>query len=158
MRRLWRNGDELEARLREIRAEPRPDFLHFLTRRLEGDTRVRTRRLAFAAALTTGLLVAAGASGGIGYASSATKALAHAIVAKGKPPTTPSGSQKPSSPTSATPASDQYAGKTTICHRTGSRKHPFVVITVSNNALPAHRRHGDTLAGPGGTCPGGPIP
>jgi hypothetical protein len=155
MRRFWRNGDELEARLREIRAEPRPDFLHLLARRLEGETRVRARRFAFAAALTTGLLVAAGASGGIGYASSATKSLAHAIVASGKHP---SKSQRPSSPTSRTPASDQYVGKTTICHRTGSRNHPFVVITVSNNALPAHRAHGDTLAGPGGTCPGAPIP
>lgn len=47
---------------------------------------------------------------------------------------------------------------TTICHRTDSEKNPFVVITVSNNALPAHRTHGDTLVGPGGTCPGLPIP
>jgi hypothetical protein len=50
------------------------------------------------------------------------------------------------------------AGKTTtICHRTGSEKNPFVVITVSNNALPAHRKHGDTFVEPGGTCPGSPI-
>jgi len=40
----------------------------------------------------------------------------------------------------------QYAGgKTTICHRTHSKKHPGVTITVSNSALPAHMRHGDTL-------------
>jgi hypothetical protein len=48
--------------------------------------------------------------------------------------------------------------KTTICHQTGSEKNPFVVIAVSNHALPAHRGHGDTLEGPGGTCPGPPIP
>ncbi|HYZ93905.1 MAG TPA: hypothetical protein VFA34_16150 [Actinomycetota bacterium] len=44
-----------------------------------------------------------------------------------------------------------YAGKVTICHHTGSKKHPFHTITVSANAVPAHLRHGDTL----GPCPGG---
>ena len=33
----------------------------------------------------------------------------------------------------------------TICHRTHSKKHPFVTITVSKSALPAHLRHGDVL-------------
>src|SRR3954469_7188632 len=35
------------------------------------------------------------------------------------------------------------AGKTTICHATGSATNPYVTITISNNALPAHRRHQD---------------
>jgi hypothetical protein len=35
--------------------------------------------------------------------------------------------------------------KQTICHRTHSKKHPFVIITVSSNAVPAHLKHGDTL-------------
>src|SRR5215208_3605193 len=35
------------------------------------------------------------------------------------------------------------AGKTTICHATGSTKNPFVTITISNNAIPAHQRHQD---------------
>lgn len=48
--------------------------------------------------------------------------------------------------------------KTAICHRTGSEENPFVVITVSNNALRGHKAHGDTLVAPGGTCPGPPIP
>ena len=43
-----------------------------------------------------------------------------------------------------------YAGKVTICHHTGSKKHPFHTITVSANAVPAHLRHGDTI----GPCPG----
>jgi hypothetical protein len=40
-------------------------------------------------------------------------------------------------------------GKVTICHQTGSGTNPGVTITVSQNALPAHMRHGDTL----GPCP-----
>jgi hypothetical protein len=36
-------------------------------------------------------------------------------------------------------------GKVTICHKTHSRKHPQVTITISVSAWPAHERHGDTL-------------
>jgi hypothetical protein len=32
-----------------------------------------------------------------------------------------------------------------ICHRTHSKKHPWVKITVSNHALKAHLGHGDTF-------------
>jgi hypothetical protein len=47
-------------------------------------------------------------------------------------------------------ASAQYEyGKAVICHRTGSAKNPFVTITVSENAVDAHRQHGDTI----GPCP-----
>jgi hypothetical protein len=50
-----------------------------------------------------------------------------------------------------TPTGQQYpAGKVTICHHTHSQKNPFVTITVSQNAVPAHvRNHGDTI----GPCP-----
>ena len=44
----------------------------------------------------------------------------------------------------------QYGKKVTICHHTHSKKHPWVTITVSQNALKAHRKHGDDLTGP---CP-----
>src|SRR5215472_17771848 len=44
----------------------------------------------------------------------------------------------------------QYQYKLTICHHTGSAKHPMVTITVSNKAVQAHlSRHHDTL----GACP-----
>src|SRR6516165_5544532 len=43
----------------------------------------------------------------------------------------------------------QYGGKVTICHHTHSKKHPFVTITVSQHAVKAHLKHGDTL----GACP-----
>ena len=40
------------------------------------------------------------------------------------------------------------AGKVTVCHFTGSEKHPYNVITVSQNALAAHQRHGDFTIDP----------
>jgi hypothetical protein len=39
--------------------------------------------------------------------------------------------------------------KVTICHYTGSKKHPFHPITVDEHALTAHTGHGDTV----GPCP-----
>jgi hypothetical protein len=46
----------------------------------------------------------------------------------------------------ASPASAQYPSpKVTICHHTHSQKNPFVTITVSSHALPAHLGHGDTV-------------
>ena len=48
------------------------------------------------------------------------------------------------------------AGKTTICHATGSATNPYVTITISDNALPAHARHQDgrdIIPAPAGGCP-----
>jgi hypothetical protein len=44
----------------------------------------------------------------------------------------------------------QYQYKVTICHHTGSKKHPWHQITISNKAVAAHLRHGDSLLLP---CP-----
>lgn len=45
-----------------------------------------------------------------------------------------------------TPTATEYpASKVTICHHTHSQTNPFVTITVSQNALPAHLGHGDTV-------------
>jgi len=43
----------------------------------------------------------------------------------------------------------QYGGKLTIYHHTHSQTNPFLTIIVTQNAVPAHLAHGDTL----GPCP-----
>jgi hypothetical protein len=61
-------------------------------------------------------------------------------------------------PKAAKPKTHGPAGKTTICHSTGSATNPYVTITVSDNALPAHARHHDgrdVIPAPAGGCPGG---
>ena len=51
-------------------------------------------------------------------------------------------------------------GKVTICHATGSETNPYVLITVSENAVPAHTRHqdGEDIVNPTGDCPSSAIP
>jgi hypothetical protein len=53
-------------------------------------------------------------------------------------------------PTGDAASAKQYEPKKiTICHRTGSKKNPWRTITVSQNALKAHLKHGDVV----GACP-----
>jgi hypothetical protein len=66
---------------------------------------------------------------------------------------TPSGSETPTvQPTSAT--SEANDAKITICHATGSKNNPYVLITVSINGLNGHGKHpGDIIPAPAGGCP-----
>jgi hypothetical protein len=50
--------------------------------------------------------------------------------------------------------SSQYQYKVTICHLTGSKKHPARTIRVSSAAVAAHLRHGDHV----GACTGTETP
>jgi hypothetical protein len=43
--------------------------------------------------------------------------------------------------------------KVKICHRTGSRKNPYVKIRISKKALYAHKKHGDIYPVPKNGCP-----
>jgi len=43
------------------------------------------------------------------------------------------------------PSAAQYQYKVLVCHHTGSKKHPWHTISISNRALPAHLRRDDTL-------------
>jgi hypothetical protein len=148
MRGFWKREDDLEARLRANRPEARAEFVRDLEARIEVTRRPGAIRIALAGCLTAFALAVFGAFGALSYAAKSVETATHGL-----------GASKPAkSDGNSTAAQDQYVGKTTICHRTHSQKNPFVVITVSNNALPAHAAHGDTLVGPGGTCPGPPIP
>lgn len=45
-------------------------------------------------------------------------------------------------------------GKITICHATGSKKNPYVMITISINGLNGHNGHArDIIPAPAGGCP-----
>lgn len=81
-----------------------------------------------------------------------------AAVALGSSSSTRSDSTTRAAPTNthSTPSAtgtDASAPKVWVCHHTGSWKHPYHLINISSNALPAHRGHGDVDPGAGKSCP-----
>lgn len=136
---------DLEDELRRARPEPRPEFLAMLSDRVRESRRPARSpmRLAFAAALSIGVLVALSAVGGLGYAASAVQSATHAVVQVVKP----AKAGKPRIVKSSA-AADQYGPRTvTICHRPGTPAEK--TLHVPPSAVPAHRRHGDII---GSSC------
>lgn len=78
--RRQRKGSDLERELWRNRPEPRRDFLSALTSEIRGRRARRgSLRLAFAGGLSTILLAAAAATGGIGQAAAAVKAVVSTV-------------------------------------------------------------------------------
>ena len=82
----------------------------------------------------------------LAFASTLSKEL------KGKDEGDSESSASTSTSTSSTTTTTSSGKKTQICHRTGSKKRPWVLIVVSNRSLPGHMRHGDVLP-VNGQCP-----
>jgi hypothetical protein len=125
----------LARELRASRPELSADFVDALSKRVDAGGR-RSRlyawsRVSFAGALTVLVLGAFASFGGLGYAASGTKqavkAVKHVVA-----PSRPEIVQKSA-------AQQQYGQpRVTICHKGRT-------ITISQAALPAHLRHGDTI-------------
>jgi hypothetical protein len=135
--KFFKRDDELERELRSNRPEPRAEFLAAIVGRVEAGRRPTAPRLrlGFAAALTVGILSSLAAFGGLGYAASAARSIAH-VATKLATPSKLHATQQPLSSAGA-----QYSKKITICHFDGKgRGH---TITIDQSAWPAHRAHGD---------------
>lgn len=127
--------DSLARELRASRPELSADFVDPLSKRVAAGGRrshlYAWSRVSFAGAMTVLVLGTLASFGGLGYAASGTKqavlTVKHAVA--------------PSRPqvVDRSAAQAQYApARVTICHKGRT-------ITISEAALPAHLRHGDTV-------------
>src|SRR3954453_8018203 len=137
--------DDLEARLRAERPQPRAEFLASVAEK-GGSDHAKAKKprfgLVFASGLTAALLVALASVGGIGYAASGGW---HLVKSATKVVQPPAQRHRPTS-ASRSSAADQYGHKVTICHNGHT-------ITVDENAVPAHLKHGDTRGACGSAKP-----
>jgi hypothetical protein len=79
-------------------------------------------------------------------------AASFAVASPSKKP----GQGSTSGTTAAGTTSPTEGKKVTLCHKTGSKSHPWVKIRVSKNAVKAHMAHGDMAVGANGDCPKAP--
>jgi hypothetical protein len=129
---------DVERELRRNRPEPRVEFLAALEARIREGERSRAgfRRVGFALAFTSAIVVALAAVGGIGQAASTLKSAVQSVTRIAEPLRAVIPEQA-----DVTAAADQYR-RVRLCHR-GEE------IVVDENAVPAHVGHGDTIGG----CP-----
>ena len=149
MRTFRRRSDDFERQLREARPRPRAAFRAALAKSIASPPkqhRVSRPRLVFAGVLTALLLISFSAAGGLSYAASSGKGSVAAAVKLFKKT---SSKKRTLTANNNSPSANQY--KRFVCHRTGSSKNPWVLIEVSENAVPAHQAHGDIIFPPGTT-------
>src|SRR4051812_49160771 len=142
--RVFHRKNDLEARLRSQRPEPRQEFLASLADTVRSDRAKRRTphlRVVFAGGLTAALLVALASFGGLGYAASSSW---HAVNAAAKA-VHPAKKHRTKAAKHSS-AADQYGRKVTICHKGKT-------ITVDENAVPAHMAHGDSRGACGSAKP-----
>jgi hypothetical protein len=133
--------DSLARELRANRPGLSEGFVDALSKRVDAGRRSRLHswsRVSFAGALTVLVLGSLASFGGLSYAASGTKqavkTVRHAVA-----PSRPQIVQKSA-------AQAQYGQpRVTICHKGRT-------ITVSQAAVPAHLRHGDTVGACGGVA------
>ena len=134
--------------------------MRLLTHTKKGGFPMRRFGTALAACLTLALggfaaaVVAGKSPASILQSTSSTTSTTTSSTTSTTTPTTTSTSTTTTTTTTPTTTTTVTvpSKKVTICHRTGSKKKPYRKITVSKNALKAHLRHGDILAG-AGACP-----
>ena len=118
-----------------------------------GARRRRKRRLVLALALSLALVLALAVTGGIVSAASSvsggTSAVKQLVAGTTTAPKPGSGSAKSArnvaAVTGTSSALAQYGNKVVICHHPTSNPSTWVTISVSQSALKAHLKHGDTL-------------
>jgi len=159
MRLFRRPTDALESELRGRKREPRDEFVDQIVSRVSANGTRPRLQLALGVAVVAAGLAVFGAFGGLSYAASATRSVVHVVSPEASTTASTSGSASGGTMSrvqNMTASEHQYADKVTICHLPPHGG--FNLLTVNANALPGHKRHGDTLPGPGGACPGPPIP
>src|SRR4051812_16118295 len=111
--RAFHRKNDLEARLRSQRPEPRQEFLASLADTVRSDRAKRTPhlRVVFAGGLTAALLVALASFGGLGYAASSSWHAVHAAAKVVHP-----AKKHKATAAKRSSAADQYGRKVTICH------------------------------------------
>ena len=136
---FFRKDDELERELRRQRPEPRDELVAMVSERI-AQSRRRPRagfRLAVAGVLTTGMLAALAAVGGLSYAADAVQTAArtaeHAVA--------PVKHAAPAKPASISSAGKQY--KVPFCKHYGDHKDKAKTIEIDPSAIPAHLKQDD---------------